>query len=40
MSMWRARYEMYRKEMASALHSGDESKNDAANEVINKYKQV
>ncbi|KAK6151840.1 hypothetical protein DH2020_014475 [Rehmannia glutinosa] len=39
-NMWKARYESYRKEMKEALESGDESKNDAANEVIKKYKQL
>ncbi|KAI3447029.1 hypothetical protein Pfo_003694 [Paulownia fortunei] len=39
-NMWKARYENYRKEMTEALKSGDESKNDAANEVIKKYKQL
>lgn len=38
--MWKARYDNYRKEMTKALKSGDESRNDAANEVIGKYKQV
>ncbi|GER48842.1 RNA-dependent RNA polymerase family protein [Striga asiatica] len=40
LDMWRARYENYRKEMSKALKSSDESKNYAANEVINKYKQL
>ncbi|KAL3625439.1 hypothetical protein CASFOL_030893 [Castilleja foliolosa] len=40
MDMWKERYINYRKDMSNALNSGDESKNDAANEVINKYKQL
>ncbi|CAA0840415.1 Probable RNA-dependent RNA polymerase 5 [Striga hermonthica] len=40
LDMWRARYENYRKEMSKALKSSEESKNYAANEVINKYKQL
>ncbi|KAL8498318.1 hypothetical protein ACS0TY_021586 [Phlomoides rotata] len=40
MSMWRARYGDYRKEMSSALGCGEESKDEAANEVINKYKKL
>ncbi|KAL3625438.1 hypothetical protein CASFOL_030892 [Castilleja foliolosa] len=38
--MWKTRYESYRKEMQEALSSGNESKNDAANEVIKKYKHL
>ncbi|KAL6585997.1 hypothetical protein OROMI_002642 [Orobanche minor] len=38
--MWNTRYENYRKEMEAAMGSGNESKNDAANEVIKKYKQL
>lgn len=37
---WRDRYECYRGEMANALSRGDEVKNDAADDVIKKYKQV
>ncbi|KAL7134831.1 hypothetical protein ABFS83_11G051600 [Erythranthe nasuta] len=38
--MWKSRYESYRREMTKALKSGDESRNDAADEVIKKYKQL
>ncbi|GFP86730.1 probable RNA-dependent RNA polymerase 5 [Phtheirospermum japonicum] len=38
--MWKARYDTYRKDMSNALKSDDDSKNDAANEVIEKYKQL
>ncbi|PIN13666.1 RNA-directed RNA polymerase QDE-1 [Handroanthus impetiginosus] len=37
---WKTKYEDYRKEMTAALNSGHESKNDAANDVIKKYKQL
>lgn len=40
MSMWRERYEEYRREMVNALNCGVELKNEAADDVINKYKQV
>ncbi|KAG8367348.1 hypothetical protein BUALT_Bualt16G0062800 [Buddleja alternifolia] len=39
-NMWEVRYTNYRKEMTKALKSGEESKNDAANAVIKKYKQL
>ncbi|EYU30717.1 hypothetical protein MIMGU_mgv1a001145mg [Erythranthe guttata] len=38
--MWKSRYESYRREMTKALKSGNESRNDAADEVIKKYKQL
>ncbi|KAG8376059.1 hypothetical protein BUALT_Bualt09G0024200 [Buddleja alternifolia] len=37
---WKKNYEDYRKEMTTALNSGDESKKDAANDVIKKYKKM
>lgn len=39
-SKWKALYDNYRKDMVEALNSDDESKSDAADEVIKKYKQV
>ncbi|XP_073269122.1 probable RNA-dependent RNA polymerase 5 isoform X1 [Primulina huaijiensis] len=39
-NMWRIRYGDYRKDMTEALKSGSEVKNDAADEVIRKYKQM
>ncbi|XP_075489754.1 putative RNA-dependent RNA polymerase 5 [Primulina tabacum] len=39
-NMWRIRYGNYRKDMTKALKSGSEVKNDAADEVIRKYKQL
>ncbi|KAI3802886.1 hypothetical protein L1987_31032 [Smallanthus sonchifolius] len=38
--LWKNRYDSYKHEMCKALQSGDESKNDSANIVINKYKQM
>ncbi|CAH9098612.1 unnamed protein product [Cuscuta europaea] len=40
MRVWRKRYNEYRADMAEALSSCGESKNDLANEVIKKYKQL
>ena len=37
---WRDRYKCYCGEMANALSRDDEVKNDAADDVIKKYKQV
>ncbi|KZV15097.1 putative RNA-dependent RNA polymerase 3 [Dorcoceras hygrometricum] len=39
-NMWRTRYADYRKDMTKALKSGSETKDDAAEEVIRKYKQM
>ena len=39
-SSWRGRYNEYRKEMNVALQKDDESRNDAADDVIKKYKRV
>ncbi|VFQ63046.1 unnamed protein product [Cuscuta campestris] len=38
--LWRKRYNEYRADMAEALSSSGESKNDLANEVVKKYKQL
>lgn len=42
MIMWRERYASYRKEMSMSIAANDkeEYKNNAANEIILKYKQV
>ncbi|EYU40506.1 hypothetical protein MIMGU_mgv1a0199442mg, partial [Erythranthe guttata] len=37
---WKDRYENYRKEMTQILQSSYESKNDAAADLIKKYKQL
>ncbi|XP_059638213.1 probable RNA-dependent RNA polymerase 5 isoform X2 [Cornus florida] len=37
---WKERYNDYRIDMTKALQSGHESKNDCANQVIKKYKQM
>ncbi|KAL0339030.1 UNVERIFIED_CONTAM: putative RNA-dependent RNA polymerase 5 [Sesamum angustifolium] len=37
---WRSNYGDYRREMAAALNSNSESKKDAANDVIKKYKKL
>ncbi|KAL0374399.1 UNVERIFIED_CONTAM: putative RNA-dependent RNA polymerase 5 [Sesamum radiatum] len=37
---WRSNYENYRREMAAALNSNNDSKKDAANDVIKKYKKL
>ncbi|KAL6585921.1 hypothetical protein OROMI_002565 [Orobanche minor] len=38
--IWKARYKNYCKEMAKAMNLNDETKNDAANEVVKKYKHM
>lgn len=40
LSSWRRRYDEYRKEMTWALQKDDESRNDDADDVIKKYKQL
>lgn len=40
MCKWKELYDKYRFEMMEALSKSQESKNNAANEVIKKYKQV
>ncbi|KAI3781775.1 hypothetical protein L2E82_11799 [Cichorium intybus] len=40
LNIWKERYESYKKEMSNALKYNDLSKNDAANSVIQKYKQL
>ncbi|KAL8189027.1 hypothetical protein R6Q57_029288 [Mikania cordata] len=40
LNLWKNRYDSYKHEMYKALQSGDESKNNSANIVINKYKQM
>lgn len=40
LDMWKNRYDAYRVEMAKALSSGDKLKNEQADAVIKKYKQV
>nr|QCD25904.1 RNA-dependent RNA polymerase 3 [Helianthus tuberosus] len=40
LSLWKNRYDSYRHEMSSALQSGDESKNNSADIVMNKYKKM
>nr|XP_027065194.1 probable RNA-dependent RNA polymerase 4 isoform X2 [Coffea arabica] len=40
LSSWRGRYNEYRKEMNVALQKDDESRNDAADDVIKKYKRL
>ncbi|KAI3775549.1 hypothetical protein L1987_50128 [Smallanthus sonchifolius] len=40
LNLWKNRYDSYKQEMFEALQSGDESKNNSANIVINKYKQM
>lgn len=37
---WKKYYEQYRQEMTTSLNQGHEFKNEAAEEVIKKYKQV
>lgn len=37
---WKELYEQYRQEMCTALQQGPEGKNEAADEVIKKYKMV
>ncbi|KAL3829924.1 hypothetical protein ACJIZ3_018726 [Penstemon smallii] len=39
-NMWKSRYEKYLKDMCQALKCGDESRNEAANEVVIKYKEL
>lgn len=39
-TLWRERYEEYKKDMTMAMNSGCEVKNSACNEVIKKYKKV
>ncbi|XP_060209832.1 probable RNA-dependent RNA polymerase 3 isoform X2 [Lycium barbarum] len=38
--LWKERYSSYRREMTEALNTGSESKNDLADQVIKKYKQL
>jgi len=40
LNKWKEHYEQYRQEMTNALKNGHEGKNDAAEEVIKKYKKV
>jgi hypothetical protein len=40
LNKWKEHYEQYRQEMANALSNGDVGKNEAAEEVIRKYKKV
>ncbi|KAL2500917.1 putative RNA-dependent RNA polymerase 5 [Forsythia ovata] len=40
LDMWKNRYDAYRVDMAKALNSGGESKNESADAVIRKYKQL
>lgn len=40
LKIWKERYESYKQEMSNALKYNDLSKNDAANSVLQKYKQV
>lgn len=40
MFTWRKHYEQYRQDMSAALQHGQEGKNEAADEVIIKYKKV
>ncbi|KAK9071253.1 hypothetical protein SSX86_009821 [Deinandra increscens subsp. villosa] len=40
LNLWKNRYDSYKQEMSQALQSGEESKNNSANIVINKYKQM
>ncbi|XP_076909458.1 putative RNA-dependent RNA polymerase 5 [Bidens hawaiensis] len=40
LNLWKMRYESYRQDMSKAMQSGDESKNDSANIVMNKYKKM
>ncbi|MFS7982550.1 putative RNA-directed RNA polymerase [Helianthus anomalus] len=40
LNLWNNRYDSYKYEMSTALQSGDESKNNSANIVINNYKKV
>ncbi|XP_044463726.1 probable RNA-dependent RNA polymerase 5 isoform X2 [Mangifera indica] len=37
---WKGLYDQYRKDMSLALENGGEGKDEAANEVIKKYKQI
>lgn len=37
---WKKCYVQYRKEMTTSLNQGNEGKNEAAEEVIKKYKKV
>ena len=37
---WKEHYEQYRQEMTNAMSNGDVGKNEAAEEVIRKYKKV
>ncbi|KAH6827518.1 hypothetical protein C2S53_007863 [Perilla frutescens var. hirtella] len=37
---WKTNYDCYRREMREVLNSSDESKSDAADDVIKKYKQM
>ncbi|XP_009780070.1 probable RNA-dependent RNA polymerase 3 isoform X2 [Nicotiana sylvestris] len=39
-TLWRERYEEYKKDMTMAMNSGCEVKNSACNEVIKKYKKL
>ncbi|KAE7998673.1 hypothetical protein FH972_003192 [Carpinus fangiana] len=40
LNKWTEHYKQYRQEMANALRNGDEAKNEAAEEVIKKYKKI
>ena len=40
MEKWKEHYEQYRQDMTAALRNGCEGKNEAADEVIKKYKMV
>ncbi|XP_059431765.1 probable RNA-dependent RNA polymerase 5 [Corylus avellana] len=40
LNKWKEHYEQYRQEMTNALCNGDEGKNEAADEVIKKYKKI
>lgn len=40
LNTWKQRYDEYRPEMREALEAGGKLKNDSANEVNKKYKQV
>nr|KAJ0194431.1 hypothetical protein LSAT_V11C800427290 [Lactuca sativa] len=40
LKIWKERYESYKQEMSNALKYNDLSKNDAANSVLQKYKQL
>lgn len=40
MTKWKGYYDQYRQEMRAALQNGGEDKDEAAKEIIKKYKQV